>query len=321
MTDFYIASCHPDGGIYFCFEENGNMRIRQVTPCDRPMFMELSGNRLYTVLRQPHTDENSGILSFEISQNGFLGKPSDGISTWGIVGCHLTVRKSGVFVANYLSGSVFRTPDLLVAHKGHGKNPDRQETAHPHCTVSTPDGKYLCVADLGLDTVFVYDDELKEVSRVKFPDGKGPRHLVFSQDGRVMYGVCELDSTVAVLDYCDGRLKYVASVSTLPKGFEGFNTAAAIRMAAPYLYVSNRGHNSIAVFDISRKIPEFITTVNVGGDSPRDFNIQGDRLICANENSDNVTLFNMGNGIPNRIEAELKIPKPLCVIFGREHVE
>lgn len=169
---------------------------------------------------------------------------------------------------------------------------------------------------MGLDTVFIYDDGLNEISRVKFPDGKGPRHIAFSNDGKIMYCVCELDSTVAILDYCDGRLKYVTSVSTLPKDFESFNTAAAIRIAGSYLYVSNRGQNSISVFDISRKIPEFITTVKSGGDSPRDFNLQGDMLICTNENSDNVTFFKIQNGIPNVTEAELKILNPLCVIFG-----
>lgn len=316
MTDFYIASCHKDGGIYFCSEENRKISIKQFTPCESPMFMEISGNRLYAVLRQPQNDENSGIISFEISKSGLLGKQSDIISTRGIVGCHLTVRKSGVFAANYLSGSVFRTPDLLVSHKGHGINPDRQEAAHTHCTVSAPDGKYICVADLGLDTVFVYDDELNEISQVKFPDGKGPRHIAFSEDGKTMYCVCELDSTIAVLDYCDGRLKYVSSVSTLPKDFEGFNTAAAIRITGSNLYASNRGHNSIVVFDISRKMPEFITTVKAGGDSPRDFNVQGDMLICTNENSDNVTFFKIQNGIPTVTEAELKILNPLCVIFG-----
>ena len=103
MTDFYIVSCHKDSGIYFCSEENSKISIKQFAPCESPMFMEISGNRLYAVLSQPQNDENSGIISFEISKSGLLGKRSDIISTRGIVGCHLTVRKSGVFVANYLS--------------------------------------------------------------------------------------------------------------------------------------------------------------------------------------------------------------------------
>lgn len=316
MTRFYVASCDKDGGIYFCTKEDNKISIKQFAPCDRPMFMEISGNRLYTVLRQPSDGQSSGIISFEISENGILGSQSETVSTLGTVGCHLTVRKSGVFVANYLSGSIFRTPDLLVSHKGHGINPDRQDAAHTHCTVSSPDGKYICVADLGLDTIFVYDDRLNEISRVKFPDGKGPRHVAFSRDGKVMYCVCELDSTVAVLDYSDGKPKYIASVSTLPKNFKGFNTAAAIRITDKYLYVSNRGHNSITVFDISRKIPEFVATIDSGGDSPRDFNICGDLLVCTNENSGNVTFFKIKDGIPESTETELKIPKPLCVVFA-----
>ncbi|MGI6280071.1 MAG: lactonase family protein [Acutalibacteraceae bacterium] len=315
MTDMYIASCEKTGGIYHYRKDGDTFIEKQFYPADRPMYMEIKDNRLFAVLRDPGDRGEGGIVSFTLDNEGNLTDQSDFIYTKGVGVCHLAVTDAGIFAANYLSGSVFRTPDLLVTHKGKGVNPKRQEGAHTHCTVPTPDGRYICVADLGLDKIFVYDMHLNPVSFVKLPDGAGPRHVVFSEDGRFMYCITELSSQVFSFTYLNGRLEFEASIDALPKDFTGENTAAAIRISGEYLYISNRGHDSIIVFKLNGGEMTHLATVSCGGRGPRDFNICGDLLVCTNENSDNVTFYKLQNGIPKITDFELKIPHPLNVIF------
>lgn len=316
MTDMYIASCDRDGGIYHYKFNGKTVTEKQFYPLDRPTYMEIKNNRLYATLRDPKGTGESGVISFDLDSEGNLINESKIIYTKGVVGCHLTVTDAGIFVASYLSGSVFRSPDLLVTHTGKGVNPDRQESAHTHCTVQTPDGKYICVADLGLDKIFVYDMELKSVSSVKLPDGVGPRHLVFSDDGRFMYCITELSSQVFSHNYCDGKLEIIESINALPEDFKGENTAAAIRLNGEYLYVSNRGHDSIAIFKVNGGKLLLEDIVSCGGKWPRDFNIWNNYLVCTNEHTNDVTFFELDNGIPKLIDLKLNMPDPLNVIFN-----
>ncbi len=314
MINFYIAACDTRGGIYR-YEFNGkDVTEKQFVPLDRPMYLQIKNQKCYAVLRAPFEDDESGILSFNLDKDGNLTDKSDIVSTKGVVGCHLAVTKDNVYVANYLSGSVFKTPEKTVKHIGKGVHPTRQESAHTHCTVITPDEKYVCVADLGVDKIFVYDLDLNEVSSVKVPDGKGPRHIIFADDGKTAYCAFELSNEVAVLDYSDGKFTYVTSVSSLPSDFEGQNTAAAIRIKGDLLFVSNRGHNSIAVFDINNKIPVFKSAFDCGGIGPRDFNIFDNLIVCTNEKSDDVTFFELENGEIKKLDIKLNLKTPLCVI-------
>lgn len=311
---FYIASCDKEGGIY-CFEyKDGGLIRKQFVPHDRPMYLAFKNNKCYAVLRAPFGNDESGIISFDILSDGTLTNKSEIVSTKGVVGCHLAVTESNVYVANYLSGNVFKTPDVTVTHSGKGVHPIRQDAPHTHCTVITPDQKYLCVADLGLDKIFVYDLNLKEVSSVKLPDGMGPRHIIFTEDGKTAYCVCELSNDIAVFDYCDGKLEYITKVNVLPKDFKGENTAAAIRIKDDFIFVSNRGHNSISVLEKKDKIPVLKNTYGCGGIGPRDFNIFVNTLVCTNENSGDVTFFEVENGELKPLPVKLNLKTPLCVI-------
>lgn len=314
MINFYIASCDKEAGIYRYEYDGKNIFEKQFIPLDRPMYLCVKDSKCYAVLRAPFKDNESGILSFNIDENGNLIDKSEIVSTKGVVGCHLAVTDENVYVANYVSGSVFKTPDKVVTHNGKGVHPTRQEAPHTHCTVITPDSKFICVADLGIDKIFVYDMELNEISTVKLPDGMGPRHIIFTEDGKTAYCICELSNEIAVLDYSDGKLEYITAVSCLPQDFKGVNTAAAIRIKDNLLFASNRGHNSIFVFDISKKIPVFKSAFNCGGIGPRDFNIFDNLLVCTNENSDDVTFFEIDNGNLKPLSLKLNIKTPICVI-------
>ncbi len=314
MSVFFIASCDKEGGIYRYEFDRKNITEKQFVPLDRPMYLSIKNNKCYAVLRAPFGNDESGLVSFDLNTEGNLINKSDIISTKGVVGCHLAVTEREVFVANYLSGNVFKTPDITVTHSGKGVHSTRQEAPHTHCTIIAPDGKYICVADLGIDKIFVYDFNLNEVSSVKLPDGKGPRHIIFTEDGKTAYCVCELSNEIAVFNYLDGRLDYMTSVSTLPNEFNGENTAAAIRIKDEFIFVSNRGHNSIAVFEKNNKIPVFKSAFDCGGIGPRDFNIFENLLVCTNENSDDVTFFEICNGELRRLNIKLNLKTPLCVI-------
>ena len=310
---FYIASCDKEGGIYSCEFKEGKAEIINKTTLDRPMYMVSEQNKMYVILRAPFKENDySGIISFE-TENGELKNKSEINSTDGVVGCHLCVLDENIYCVNYLSGSVTKLCDKVVTHKGKGKNPQRQEMPHTHY-INSFDGKYLLCTDLGTDEIYTYDKNLNEISRASVPSGHGARHLEF--ENGYIYCANELESTVSCFKYDDGRLQYIDTVNALPEDTEIENTVAAIRINGEYLYVSNRGHDSIAVFKLSENQPKFITTVSCGGSSPRDFNIFGDLLICTNENSDNVTFFNLKNGIPEKLDCELNIKSPLCVIGG-----
>lgn len=321
MTNIYIASCVKGGGIYhYTLSENNVLDFCEKTTLDEPMYMIIRNEKMYILLRQPDEKTNfSGELSIDIDGTGKLFAPSRIISTKGVVACHLEVSDDNIYAVNYVSGSVIKLPDTLVTHSGHGLHKVRQAAPHTHFVHASPDGKYILVTDLGLDKIFVYDKDLKLVSEVSIPSGHGPRHLAFSSDGKIVYCVNELGSSVSILSYSDGKLNLKNTISALPKDFSGENISAAIRIKDNYLYVSNRGHNSISVFEIKDSYNIVLKEcVDCGGNSPRDFNIIDDVLICTNEKSDNVTVFKLNNYIPEIIsESELNIPSPLCVAYKK----
>lgn len=321
MTNIYIASCVKGGGIYhYTLSENNVLDFCEKTTLDEPMYMIIRNEKMYILLRQPDEKTNfSGELSIDIDGTGKLFAPSRIISTKGVVACHLEVSDDNIYAVNYVSGSVIKLPDTLVTHSGHGLHKVRQAAPHTHFVHASPDGKYILVTDLGLDKIFVYDKDLKLVSEVSVPSGHGPRHLAFSDDGKIVYCVNELGSSVSIFSYSDGKLNLKNTISALPKDFSGDNISAAIRIKDNYLYVSNRGHNSISVFEIKDSYNIVLKEcVDCGGNSPRDFNIIDDVLICTNEKSDNVTVFKLNNYIPEIIsESELNIPSPLCVAYKK----
>ncbi len=316
MFDMYIASCHEEGGIYHFKTDGAELEKKQFLPLDRPMYMQVFDGCLYAVLRDPRGDGLSRLVSFVLDGEGNLTENIEEVSTKGVVGCHLAVGEQGCFVANYLSSSVFKVPDLLVEHSGRVRQTERQDAPHPHCTVFTPDKKYICVADLGMDKVFIYDTELELKGTLEFPSGSGPRHIIFSEDGERAFVITELSNKIFSFDYSGGKFKRLDTVSTLPEGFKGENTAAAIRIKGDRLYASNRGHNSIAVYRLDGGLMTEPEWVDCGGDGPRDFNIIGDLLVCTNEKSGNVTFFRLKDGLPELADRNLSLASPLNVIFG-----
>ena len=312
MNTLYISSCVKDGGLYRCeLTEDGALRPCGVIPADRPMYAVWQDETLYVLEREPDAaTHESALRRFSVSPDGAYRELGARQSTQGVCAPHLCVKEGAVYAVNYLSGSVCRIPDTVVCHHGSGVHPTRQEAPHPHFITEAPDG-VLLVTDLGLDRIIAYDAELRMLAETTLRPGSGPRHLVFSPDGKNGFCANELSSTVCMYRYDGaGRLTLLDEQSTLPADDTGENTAAAIRVDGDCIYVSNRGHDSIACLRIKGNALIPVGFFSCFGTGPRDFDIVGGKLVCTNETSDSVTVLDRQTG---KLLSRLTLPRPLCV--------
>lgn len=337
-TDYYIAANSQDerGGIYGYAGDEAEQTFFE--PLHGASYLAFSPDRklLYSVSKG---EENFATV-YRIREDGSL-EFLDRRSTHGKASCHLTTDPAGDFLycANYTSGTfnefrlkdgLFQGPDSERYFEMKGKlgpNPSRQEHAHAHCTVFTPDGKYLSVVDLGLDEVQLFaftpgkgiDPEPVFRYRSVNP-GAGPRHLLYSPDGRTAWLANEVDNTVSVLDYRDGTLTHRATLSTLPPDFKEYSKASAIRMSPDgrFVCVSNRGYDSFACYaaDAAGNL-SLRAIVPSNGVSPRDINfLPGGRVFaCCNETSNSVTFFRYENGDFTPLARKLDLPGVLCLVM------
>ncbi|MBQ0835259.1 lactonase family protein [Lactiplantibacillus pentosus] len=215
-----------------------------------------------------------------------------------------------IFAANYNTNAVhtFKLDDQWHISEQHnypieGSGPEvEQDHAHIHFTRLLPDGR-LIVCGLGCDKLFVYDvaenGELTLVTAFSTKPGFGPRQIAIAQKSNHIYVLGEVASRVAVAEYDHdtGRITWLNDYSNIPEGYVGHNGSAAIRLSADeqFLYVTNRGHNSLAVyriFDDGRQL-EKIQQIKTEGVFPRDFSLSKDNhfLLCANQNSNELILY------------------------------
>jgi 6-phosphogluconolactonase len=252
--------------------------------------------------------------------------------------------KTGTFVlvANYTGGSVAVFPvsgdgrlgeaSAFVQHTGHGTNPARQEGPHAHSIDLSPDNRFAFVDDLGLDELLVYKFDSAQGSLTpndppfaKLDAGTGPRHFALRPDGKFGYVVSEMGRSVTVLsnDAAGGKLQRLQTVSTLPKDFTGRNDDAEIEIhpSGKFLYASNRGHDSIAVFaiDPSKGALTLVEYAPTLGKEPRSFEIDptGTLLFAENQKSDNIIVFRIDEktGRLTPTGKVLDVGSPVCVKF------
>jgi 6-phosphogluconolactonase len=270
------------------------------------------------------------------------------VASKGADPCYITVDKTGkyVLVANYTGGSVAVFPVLedgrlgeassFIQHTGHGADPQRQEGPHAHSIDLSPDNRFAIVDDLGLDETLVYrfdiakgsltlNDPQLYTTLAKADPGAGPRHFAFHPSGKFAYVVNEMGSTVSAFSYEGDRgvLRRLQTISTFPKDFSAHNDDAEIEVhpSGKFLYASNRGHDSIAVFAID---PDKGTLTQIEyaptkGQTPRSFEIApaGSLLFAANEKSDNIVVFRI-NPQTGRLAPTgkvLDVAEPVCVKF------
>jgi 6-phosphogluconolactonase len=277
-------------------------------------------------------DPKTGALSF-INQ-----QPSGGAGP-----CHLFVDKEGkhVLAANYAGGSTCVLPigddgklgeaTAFVQHKGSSVNKQRQEGPHAHCVTLDAANRFAFTCDLGLDKVLIFKYDAKKgtltessPASVSVKAGAGPRHIAFHPNGKFAYVNNELDMTVNTVSYDaeHGAMKVLQSLSTLPKDAKGDNYSTAeveVHPSGKFLYVSNRGHNSIALFAIDEKTGELTAAGHQakGIKTPRNFAIDptGTYLIVANQDSDSLIVFRIDpkTGELTAVGSPVEVGAPVCV--------
>lgn len=323
--------------------------IGLVAESQNPSFLAVhpSARFLYAVNEVDHfeSQKSGSVSAFSIDQSAGKLTLLNRVSSLGTGPAHLSLDRRGKYllVANYGGGSVAVFPiandgrigkaSSFVQHSGSSVNHDRQAAPHPHQILATKDNRFVLVPDLGTDEVVIYRFDSAEgaltQSRsefVKTQPGAGPRHLALHPNGRFAYLANEMQSTVLVFSYDAnaGSLIDIQTVTTLPKDFTGQNSAAEILTDASgaFLYVSNRGHDSIAVFAINRNNGTLtpIQDLPSGGRTPRNIAIDptGKWLFAANQDSHNIAIFRVDSrtGRLTPTTNVLHISAPACVTFA-----
>ncbi len=329
----------PADGIYYAKLDLDSGKLKDLKLAARtpnPSFLVIhpNGKYLYAVGEM----KDGFIRSFSIDPKTGKLKKINQQSSGGKGPCHLSMDKEGkyLFAANYSSGSAAVFPvnqdgslkpaSSIVQHNGCSVT-KRQKGPHAHSINLSNDGRFIYVADLGMDKIMTYKFDSNTgclssatPSYTTTKPGAGPRHLAFLNDK--VFVINELDSTISTFkrNPGNGALIPVASVSTLPEGFEGKSTCAEIAVGprGKYLYGSNRGHDSIVVFRINPdgtlKCSGYL---DKGIDVPRHFNIDpsGNFCVVGNQKSGSVKVFkiNVKTGIPGPEISSVEVGKPICI--------
>ncbi|SDF18426.1 6-phosphogluconolactonase [Pricia antarctica] len=262
-------------------------------------------------------------------------------SSEGDGACYIELNPSETLLAaaNFGSGSIVVYPldkdgnvagfPRSVKHTGSGPHPN-QKSAHAHCVKFSESGEYLYAVDLGMDEIVAYnitaDKRLLGQSQtvLKLDAGDGPRHLIFHQSKKMAFVINELSSTVisVKINPATGQFERIDKQSTLPVDFKGENKCADIHLSSngKFLYASNRGHNSIAIFSVSEQGKmELLANEPVQGDWPRNFVLSPDNefLLVANKKSNNISVFSVDQktGLLEYTGNQIVLSQPTCLKF------
>lgn len=320
--------------------------VHPVGTTTNPSFLVLhpNGRFLYAVNEDESSAGMDHITAFAIGSSDGL-RAVGTVNSEGLAPCHLGIDATGkwLFVANYGTGTIAVYPiesdgklgpaRQVIQQKGSGPIASRQKSAHAHEVVLSPDGRFLLSADLGADRIFVYGFDAATGAltpntqpAVVLPAGFGPRHLVFSKDGSLIYVVTELTPAVITFrwDAKRGSMTQLGVVSTLPAASSAEPGGAEIVLHpnGRFLYVSNRGHsNTIAIFRIGRDgQPVPAGHVASDGTQPRFFNIDpsGQFLVVANQGSGDLVTFAIdpSSGALTRTGSAVPVPAPVSFVFA-----
>ena len=335
--------------IYHFDGTTGSMKLCSIAPSGpNPSYLAFDSSRrhLYVVneLKTFEGAESGSVSAFEVDSKNCTLRFLNRKPTHGTDPCHLIVDKTGkyVLVANYMSGSVcvlpiqqdgsLGDPTDVIQHTGSSVHPTRQKGPHAHGVTMDGTGKWMFVPDLGLDRLMVYQFDTilgkltpYRIPYVELPAGAGPRGFVLHPKGDFAYIVNELNSTVTAFRYQIGKgiLQEIQTLSTLPEGYQGDSTCGELQISPSggFLYASNRGHNSIAVYTVNQDdgTLTFKGCTGTQGETPRHFIISPEEnyLLAANQDTDNVITFSIDplTGELGDSGNNLLVPTPVCVKF------
>lgn len=336
----YTNKCDSKGVYVYEFDINTAefSKKSESVATDSPSYLAVSPDNkfIYTVNSNA---ENSAVTAFgfdaKTGRLNFLNKEK----TNGVNPCFIINDVKTVITANYTGGNVsvfgknkdgsLTALQQLVQHEGKGPNTKRQEKAHLHMVQFSPDHKYVFGSDLGSDKIYSYNysPDVKEPLQLKdstiIKAGSGPRHFTFSKDGKKAYLLQELDGTVSVFKYKNGKLKLVQETTILSDGYKENFTAADIHISPDerFLYATNRKEaNDITCFKIVKNGKlEFVSRTSTLGDGPRNFAIDpsGNFLLVAHQYTNNVVIFkrDKDTGLLTDTGKKIELCSPVCLVF------
>ncbi len=343
-TNSFFVGTYTDSeseGIYkYLLQEDGMPKLIGLAARSvNPSYLAMSADRKFLVAANEINNENDGAIeSFLVTGDSlaFISRSSSG----GAHPCFVSVDKSGfVLTANYTGGNVGLlrlnqngelTPLLdLQQHSGSGTT-ERQQSPHAHSAWFHPFRNMIISVDLGTNQLWFsqLDTALQELlpsdpNKLNMKPGAGPRHLVFHPNGNWIYVVNELDGTVVLLKKSE-KDKYIKgfSISTLPAGYSEPNTCADIKVSSDgkFLYASNRGHNSIAMYNVNTNDGSLtlLGHESTRGDGPRNFSLSPNDsyLVVANQHTNNIVSFirNKSTGLLTYV-GQIEAPTPVCILF------
>ena len=326
--------------VYKFNSETGSFSQVSTAKADNPSFLAVSPNEKFIYAVNENGNDKGSIAAYAFDKNtgqlSFLNKQSSG----GDHPCYVNIDKSGKWVVagNYSGGSlaVFQAmsdgallpSSQVINHEGQSANKQRQDKAHVHSTVFSPDDKYLFVPDLGLDKVMIYPFDSRSgkldpasSSFAQTEPGTGPRHFTFDPSGNYAYLIEELSGNVHAFSYKDGKLTSIQTISAIPADYKGSVGSADIHVSpdGKFLYASNRGEsNTIAIFSVAKdgKLT-LVGHQSTLGKTPRNFNFDpsGNFLLVANQNGNNIVIFKRDKktGLLSPLEKQIEVPNPVCI--------
>ncbi|HYG37912.1 MAG TPA: lactonase family protein [Cytophagales bacterium] len=320
--------------------------VQTIVDKKSPIFVEVhpSGKYLYST-NVGGTEEKPDLGSFSsFTIDNKTGKLTflNNTSSLGAEPCHITIDEKGkwAFVSNYGGGNVAVFPieksgkisasSDLKQFSGSSVNKDRQEASHIHSAILSPDQKYLYVSDLGTDKIEIFEvDAAKglltpaQKPEIAVNPGSGPRHFVFHPNGKYAYGSEELSSSVCSFSFnkATGALEIIKdNIVAIPEDYSGENYPADIDTdpAGKFLFMSNRGLNSVATFSIDNDGSlKLLGNESTQGDWPRGFLVdkKGEFLFVANQKSDDISVFKLDQktGRLTFTGTQVKVPSPVCL--------
>ena len=336
----YTKTCESDGIYIYGFDsETAGVELLSSTEnVVSPSFLSISKDRRF-IYSVNENDDNSTVSSFALDSSSaninFLNKKD----SCGASPCNILDDRDNVIVANYESGTIavfsksgdgkLTDAKQVITHSGNGPNPERQEKSHVHMVGISPDRKHALATNLGSDEIYVYDyrpqtsDVLLFNHKIDVKPGSGPRHFEFGPGGKFLYVLHELDGTLTVFAFREGRLDKIQETTVVEDGFKGEIGAGDIHLTSDgkFLYATNRGDaNTISAFNVAPNGRlQLIETIATKGNGPRNFAIApGDTfLLVAHENSNEVVIFSRDTATGKLSDTGKKIAvcAPACLKF------
>ena len=319
-------------------QENGTAKSLEVIPMENPSYLTLSANQQVMYVVSEQHDETASVSAFKFDKESGKAELMNSQLTYGEDPCYVATNGKIVTTANYSGGSMSVFPlhydgslepvDTIFCGNIGGPDMSRQETPHVHCTVFSPDGKQLLATDFSADRILHFDVESAsskphlKLENTPITADSGPRHIIFSHDGKYVYIISELSEAVTVCSYNEGNMQVIQTIETHP---QADRHAADIHLSpdGKFLYASVRNkEDGLAIFKVDM-VTGLLEKVGYQptGKHPRNFNItpNGKYILVADMNDNKIEIFerDLQTGLLTNTQRDIQLSMPVCIVFAK----